>query len=243
MEFRRGLLKLVVPEFIWPKEVSIDGIKFLVRNTPYSFGIKYFLTKSPQDYESPERYFLRYLMPGDHVIELGSSIGVVTRLIREKIGANGKLIAVEASPRLSSFSKTWLEKFSNISILTKFGFPTYLRTEIGFHFDDTRGSLGGTIIFDNNEEKRNGEESFFIEDAEKDFGMRPNVMVCDIEGSEIVLLQKEAFIPDYIHSIIIELHPSIYSIDNMIRIIERIKSFGFTLHSSIQSVYFFKRIN
>ncbi len=242
MQIRRTILKYVVPEFVWPKDVDIDGVKFCIRGTPYSFGIKYFLSKSPDAYERPERYFLQYIKQGDHVIELGSSIGIISRLIREKIGEEGRLIVVEASQKLTSFSKTWLEEFSNITVLTKFAFPSHRRTPIRFRFDDSRGSLGGTILFDDSYDLIHKEESFFIEDAENDFDFYPRVLVCDIEGSEIILLEEDASVPDYIELIIIELHPSIYLLDNTVKIIERIKSFGFLLHSSIHSVYFFQRV-
>ncbi len=47
-------------------------------------------------YERAERKLLaRLIAPGDAVIELGASLGIVTSLLARKVGAGGKVAAVE----------------------------------------------------------------------------------------------------------------------------------------------------
>jgi hypothetical protein len=37
---RRKVLKTIVPEFIWPQAVVLDGASIPVRGMDYSFGVK-----------------------------------------------------------------------------------------------------------------------------------------------------------------------------------------------------------
>ncbi len=241
LEVRRVLLKYLVPEFVWPRQVFIDGVAFNVRNTPYSFGIKYLFTRRPEVYEQAERSFLSSIEPGDRVLELGSSIGILTRLIRERTGPAGSVLAVEASSKLTSYSRTWLEQFPNVRIVNKYAFPVHRNIPLSFSFNDLKGSLGGSVNFgsDVNDGKRS--DTFFIEDGEKEFNFYANILICDIEGSEVTLLQAEASLPAYLQKIIIELHPDIYSENTAFQIIVKLEAFGFKLQASLHSVYYFQR--
>src|SRR2546427_137509 len=105
---RRTLLRFLVPEFVWPKSVSIDGARIAVRNAPYSFGVKRVLQRG--EYELEERKLLQTILhPGDVVVEMGGSVGILTAIIAGKVGSSGFVISVEASVTLAEYSKTWLE--------------------------------------------------------------------------------------------------------------------------------------
>jgi len=75
----------IVPEFVWPKEATIDGVNFKIRNTPYSFGTKRGLKTG--NYEVSERKLLKaQIKPGDNIIEMGGSIGVLTAILGNYTG-------------------------------------------------------------------------------------------------------------------------------------------------------------
>jgi len=238
---RRWILKNIIPETVWPEFIKIENIEFKLRNTPYSYGIKKLLSSNPNSYEAPERIFCSYISEGNKVLEFGGSIGIITRFIREHVGSQGAILSVEASQNLTSYSKTWLEKLGNIKIVTAFAFPIYKKVPLSFKFDQSLGSLGSKVIMDSRIENRNDDANFFLEDAEKKHGFLADVFVCDIEGSERLLLEHELGWPKSIHTTIIELHPSIYGMETTLKIIEQIKKEGFFLCSSFQSVYVFKR--
>jgi hypothetical protein len=83
-KIRREILKKLVPDLIWPKEIFLDGALIPLRKSPFSFGIKRYLVLG--QYESAERVLVRkYLNFGDQVIEMGGSIGVLTAIISIKI--------------------------------------------------------------------------------------------------------------------------------------------------------------
>src|SRR4051812_33865047 len=114
---RRTLLKRLVPEFVWAKSVLIDGAEIRVRNAPYSFGIKRVL--SVGNYEMDERRLLaKIIQPGEVVVEMGGSIGILTAIIAQKVGPSGFVVSVEASVNLSGYSRTWLETGNNVKVVT-----------------------------------------------------------------------------------------------------------------------------
>ena len=63
-------------------------------------NVRYLLAKG-RPYEAEETAFAqRVLHPGDNVIELGGSIGILTAIVQKRIGISGRHIVVEADPLL-----------------------------------------------------------------------------------------------------------------------------------------------
>ena len=104
LNLRREILKIIIPEFFWPKYVIIENIKFKLRNTPYSFGVKWQILKG--GYEVAERMLLKdQIIEGDVIIEMGGSIGVITAVLQNMTGEKGFVVSIEASLKLSDYSK------------------------------------------------------------------------------------------------------------------------------------------
>ncbi len=264
MRIRRFLLKKLIPEFVWPRQVEIDGVEFAVANTPYSFSVKRLLSKHSKNYEAAERGFLRELKPTDHVIEYGSSIGILTALICERAYA-GRVISVEASKDLLEYSKTWLSRYKNLELVYAAAFPLFDPIATKISFDDSSGSLGGLVDFDFNGNEVNGKEvkdneasnsksscasnkkdsplnSFFIANALERGGFIPTVLIMDIEGTERCLLDHPANFPSSLDRLIIELHPYLYGDAVTQSLITEICAQGFTLKERRHDVYFFERL-
>jgi FkbM family methyltransferase len=240
---RRYILKTFVPELIWPSEVIIDGAKIKIRGTPYSFGTKRALVLGR--YEDSERKLLKgKVQSGDHVIEMGGSIGILSAILSEMIGPNGLLVSIEASARLSDFSRTWLEKRQNIKIVTGFGFPVYsINQSISIEsFDESAGALGGKLSFDVATGTKNENENLYdIKKIISDFQLQPTVLVIDVEGTERILESIAPKFPDSVRVILIELHPHMYAHESQQRIIDVIINDGFVLESVDTTVYLFRR--
>ena len=219
---RRRVLKRVVPRWIWPKVVVVEGVSIPVRDAPYSFGIKRELSFT-NNYELPERMSVRDVVrPGSHVIELGASIGVLTAVMAHLAGPSGRILAVEADSRLTRYASSWLpSKFPNTQLVSGFGFPIWHVPNglVVESFDDDLGSLGGTVHFSLSRVSGSASmlESVHVDSRRPDvwdlarltsvFGCSPNVLVADVEGSERVLAVNPPNYPESIRDVIMELHP------------------------------------
>jgi len=242
LKIRRYLLKVLVPEFIWPEVIEIDGVKVKLRGAPYSFGIKNLLAKNADSYEKAERSFLNVLKPNDHVLEYGSSIGILTALICERV-PDGKVVSVEVSKRLLDYSKSWLSRYKHLTLVNAAAFPIYKRLELKLSFDSTSGSLGGVV--DYNEPNSSSAElrSFFIQDAFDVPDFIPTVLVVDIEGSEDIVLKEPMELPVTVDRIILELHSFIYGDEVQNQIIDKVEAEGFQLAERSEAVYLFVRVD
>lgn len=240
LRLRRAVLKFIIPERVWPRSVHVGSVEVVLRGAPYSFGIKRLLSKDPDSYERAERTFLTQLKSNDHVIEYGSSIGVLTALICEQV-PDGKVVSVEASAALINYSRTWLSRYSQLTQVHAAAFPINDRIDLSFSFDDADGSLGGMVDYDKSTPSENDLSTFFISDASRIDGFCPTVLIVDIEGSEDIILSEPMNLPQSIDRIIIELHSFIYGRETEERIIDRIQEQGFALTNRVESVHYFTR--
>jgi hypothetical protein len=240
---RRKLLKTFVPEFIWPKESSIDGVNFKVRNTPYSFGTKRSLVKG--NYEVNERKLLKgQIKTGDVIIEMGGSVGVLTAILGHHAGKNGFVASVEASENITSYSKTWLEAKGNIKVLTGFGFPVFAvnkKIKVS-NFDQEGGSLGGRVSFDVSEENNDTAEGMYdIETIMQQCNISPTVLVFDVEGTEKIIITDKPNYPASVRVVLMEMHSYMYGDQARKQIIQRIVDEGFKVTADENDVYLFER--
>jgi hypothetical protein len=244
---RRFLLKHLIPEFFWPAYVDIDGSLIKLRNTPYSFGTKMILLKGA--YEQAERTILRdVLYEGARVIEMGGSIGILSAIISKNIGPLGKLVSIEASEKITNYSRKWLEEFGNVIVETGFAFPVFeLPSDVHVDsFDETAGSLGGIVSIKKRENQFSASKASNIFDLKtiiEKHKFLPAILVIDIEGSEAIIQTVPPFFPDSIQLILIELHPGLYAKgeEEEKNIINVIINEGFEMSQSQHHSYLFKR--
>ena len=245
---RRRILKTLLPEFVWPEWVNIDGARIRLRGAPYSFGVKRILRSG--QYELPERKIAgQILVPGMTVIEMGSSIGILTAVMAKRVGETGTVIAVEASEELTSYSRTWLEQDGIAKVICGYGFPVWkVPTELVVgSFDSATGSLGGTVSFTVNPTQSpvsaSGAEVLDLQTLCKRFTLTPDVLVVDIEGSESLLILCEPRFPRTVQHLLIELHPWLYAggEGDMELIVNSIRADGFKLQEVTGGVHYFRR--
>jgi len=245
---RRRILKRFVPELVWPESVEIDGARIKLRGAPYSFGVKRILRKG--QYEGPEREIARkILVPGMTVIEMGSSIGVLTAVMAHFVGKTGTVVAVEASEELTRHSRTWLEADGIVKVVCGFGFPVW-EVPSGLvvgGFNSNTGSLGGSVDFSvaptQSPVRSGGADVLDLRTLCERFNLTPDVLVVDVEGSESLLTQTEPRLPVTIRHLLIELHPWKYvgGEHEMDLIVNSIQADGFELEERIGVVHHFRR--
>lgn len=158
------------------------------------------------------------------------------------------MVSIEADPKISEYSATWFGGNENRQILAGFAFLVWrLDPTIGVSaFDSFGGSLGGNV-----EIKRRGHPDTNIAEGIYDPSricseteMRPNVLICDIEGAESVFLDQTPEWPLSIDDVLMEIHPNKLTNGdkdaNLVCAI--IKSKGFSLCEVIAMSYWFSRV-
>lgn len=239
---RRKVLKTIVPEFIWPRNVTLDGAEIPLRGMDYSFGVKRILVQD--NYEMSERALIKKsVKPNDVVLEMGGSIGVVAAIASKIVGNNGRVISIEASKKLAKQAESWLKDSGNVLNLNGFGFPVDVLPDKykNLYFLDDDNSLGGRVDFTKKASETNPIPSFDLHTIETQYKCKPNVLILDIEGSERVLLEKETELPYYVKTIIIEMHPNLYGQAVEDEIIAVFKKMGFFVIEEIRHVFLIQR--
>jgi hypothetical protein len=257
--FRRWALRTFVPEAYWPEFVTLNGAKIRLRNTPYSFGVR--STLRDGSYEIAERTLIVELArPGMRVLELGGSIGIIAAVVAERIGPTGRLVTVEASPKLTSFSRTWLEVGRPIKVLTGYAFPVWnLPPELNIKgFTGGEVSLGGRVEFSFDQPGTSGGSTataarpaadasevrtYDLSTICREQNIEPEMLIMDIESSEEILMKYPANFPSFIKTIIIELHPWMYKDgkNDQQRIIDAIEREGLKLTRQVKNNWLFQR--
>lgn len=243
---RRKILAVLVPEWFWPKSVQLGGVDIPVRHEPFSFGTKWILAQKA--YEGPEIELVTSILKGgEKVVEMGSSIGVVTRIISKAIGEKGKVIAVECNKELYQSAMRWQSQFPNLELLWGYGFPVGKipnGTKIN-RYSTALGSLGTQIGFGDAVSTDTIPDAPLIDLSyvEQVHGLVPTVMVIDVEGAEAMILAPGFYLPTTIQHLVMECHGGLYpnGLMDQENIIKAILGQGFRIASQVAATYHFIR--
>ena len=194
-------------------------------------------------YESAEiRYALQYIPDNSTVIELGSSIGIVSSVVaRNKVNCN--LFCIEINPHLIPVLK------ENLEHNTESGYAIFNYALIGavnsnaeIYFEKGSDSTTGKITRQASEitEKI---EAISLSGFLKQQKIKEYVMICDIEGAEIDLLLNDHKALIKCRLLIIEVHQTFhegreYTIEDMKNLILAI---GFEMVDNYGPNFVFKR--
>jgi FkbM family methyltransferase len=222
---RRAMLKYVIPEWYWPRSVVLDGVEIPVRGAKLNFGTKRWIANGL--YEIDERNLIDSVVaPGMHVVEMGSSIGVLARILAHKVGPNGRVVSIEASPQLYQLATTWCPVPETLRLVNGYAFPLKSADHVAVSGFQTDGSeLDGRAMWNLDSEADSSNWDFSR--IERELGMVPDVLVVDIEGGEAVLRSQLAQIPQHTQHLILEFHPHLYGSEGVHEIIETLSREGF----------------
>ncbi len=188
-------------------------------------------------YEYPERVLVKRWLPSDlDCVELGCSVGVVSRIILRKLNASRKLVAVEASKALLELALT------NVSAagFSKRFIPIAGAIHYGGDFVGFLEQAGNHVQGKVTEDKCKGSiqtQAVKLAEAIKLLQM-PYSLVMDIEGSEFQLLKEDVNSFDNCQVIIAELHGDQSAQGSFV---QQIAQMGFILAETKHSVYAFVR--
>jgi FkbM family methyltransferase len=211
--------------------VRIEGMVFsldspaieTIRKGSLFFGI----------YESAERALLNQWLPPDlPVVEFGGGIGVVSCLANRKLVRPAQHIVVEANPNLISLLERNRDlnqcRFQVWNRALAYGTES-VAFRIHSHFlsgrvEGNKGSTdsGLTVPVPATSLKAVIEQSGFDQLS----------LICDIEGAEITLVEREiGTICQHVRCFLVELHPEITGEEAVSRLIETLRTAGFTIRA------------
>ena len=170
-------------------------------------------------YEVSERRLIdKYLLSNFNIIELGGSLGILSKYIASKLDPNSKHVIVEANPNLIGYLKknTFFETRENSTFIENFAIA-YHDNEIDFHLDDdilcSRIANNDTLTSVKIPVRK---LSYFVN---KYFKNEKYILIMDIEGSEGSVFEFDKDILKNCLMVIVELHPKLLTL------------YGYTLES------------
>lgn len=206
VEFRRRC-QLALHRLFNGDSYTIHGVNVMI---PASVGteLRYQLMRGR--YENAEADAVRrYLPVGAAVIELGGSLGVMSKVIRSMIGEQGRHLVVEANPALINICKgnATDSSFVNQSKVINAGIA-YGVDAIKFQFGHNAhvGRIGNDADSDGVLVSAITLSSLAAQLGEN----LPFCLVCDIEGAEYDVFEKEFALFERLKFAVLEIHPEIF---------------------------------
>lgn len=188
---------------------EIDGLEFQVKGLPTTRKILRHLRRG--DYENPEREMVKnHLKPGDQVLELGGSLGIVASFIKRQIGPEGRLLSVEANSDLLPFYHRQLALngygegecvHALCCPIWKSELPTSMALKVFVPSPDNRMGSADTFCADAREVGWITAEAVCTE-----HNMEPDALVLDIVGAEGIWAVSRPNFPPCLRTIICEFH-------------------------------------
>jgi len=204
-------------------------------------NIRYLLARN-RPYEAPEAALIKaHLAQGTNVVELGGCMGVVSAVIRQKIGAQARHIVVEANEELARICQV------NAENEAEDGAATVVTAAVDYSGADT-------VRFASGKNAHVGHLASADEDAfsvpattlgalAKDLPDGQFALVCDIEGAEIALFENETALMSRIDLIILETHPKVYAegVKSEATMLAKLQELGLVQVEKIDNVVCLKR--
>lgn len=184
----------------------------------------------------------RYCEPSDVVLEFGGAIGYISAHLKKNLGLK-KVTSFEPDPFC-------IEEMERNHALNGLNAPNVIPCAVS----GTTGSISlrrgsnfweNSIFSSGNESRRSAESSDLVvqtvayEELLETYGSDANVIICDIEGAELLINWEMT--PKQIEKIIIELHPEIYGYTKMYEFVHSLIGLGYLVEDQSRWVLYFKR--
>ena len=205
-------------------EYEIDGLTLDVPDALINDRIAAKLASGK--YEGQEAAAARMrLREGTRVLELGAGIGYIATLCA-RVAGPANVTTVEANPAMLPVIRANLDRNGAGAVTLLHGAVTGRRDDgDAIAFDGARTFWAGHIADEESASDRLVEVPALGLDALLDMA-RPQLVIMDIEGAEEHLF--DAPWPDYVRSVIMELHPGRYPDTVIQRIVDCMSASGLT---------------
>ncbi len=172
-----------------------------------AFNLKYSIIRNRYE-ESEQKLINKYLIPDTNVIELGGSLGLVSKLITNILNSESIFVTIEANPNIISYCKKniYLKRRSHTTFVENFAIA-YGTDKIKFHISE---DVSCSRVA-NNELVENIEipACTLATIANKYLGDKSFTLVMDIEGGELDVFKYDREILKNCGLAIVEVHSQI----------------------------------
>jgi FkbM family methyltransferase len=205
-----------------PRTIKLDGLRFVIDPTRMNFrNIKLLYRET---YEAEERLIAKEIIkPKDRVLEGGAGIGLTTMTVARIIGPEN-VISYEPTPVTFSLLS---ENLQTNGLQVKIRQRALGIKEATARFHAQVDLLSSSFLQRNG----NGQVIQVSVDGIADVLLesKANVLILDIEGSEIDLLTADAF--QQIDKMIVEFHPQLVGMAKISSTVAKLRSTGLHLRS------------
>lgn len=218
--------------------VRIDGCRIGLDN-PIALGFRDLLTTA--QFEWPERKAIRkYLNPALPVVELGGCIGVVACVTNQLLNNKKQHVVVEANPDVAPILEANRERNrAQFSVV---------RAAVGYDADFVEFHVDDANLLASSSELSGGRKvrvpAVRLRDILTDNGFKRFTLVCDIEGTEVEMVQNDSSVlASMADLIVMEVHAKLRGenkINDMLRELQRI---GFEIAFQVKDTYVLKNRN
>lgn len=193
---------------IWPEFAVLDGVKVPIQGSALSPRMRRHLMRG--GYERAERKLLgRLIQPGDRIIELGASLGIVSSLLARKVGPEGGVVAVEPNRLLHHhFEKQLAVNNVTATLIPALGCPLWdgpiPESILSQRFNPVENSLSGRAA----SEEGDSVSWLTLREVASQAGLEnPTAIVIDVEGGEQIWCDRAPGFPPSVRTVIVEIHP------------------------------------
>lgn len=201
----------------------IQGVALEAPDPPVSRSVRKSLQRNK--YENAEAYLVSHLVrPGDTVLDLGAGLGL-TAILAAKASGGGRVVAYEANPAVAPLAEKNARRngvkveIRNRAVAAKKGLCEFhvRRSFPASSFIAAKGSKTIQIEADAAQE--------VIDEV------RPEVIICDIEGIEREVLTKSNL--SSVQRLVVEVHPQIIGLQGVAECTQALALTGFRLLPSL----------
>lgn len=199
-------------------------------------ALSYNLAKG-RPYEDEEAQMVRrHLTPGTHVIELGGCLGIVSALIRNRIGPDATHVVVEANPGLipvltrNATHGNTAAKTRVMNVALDYSGRDTVSFDLGHNAHV--GRVGGTGNDRGKGTMRITAPATTLAALAGHLPPGPFALICDVEGAELDLFAHEqADVLARISLMVLETHPKFYDggIARQKQLLDRLAELGFVV--------------
>jgi FkbM family methyltransferase len=204
-------------------DVRIDGGRFDTALVGDSFFAGLLSLGS---YEILERYAIaRYVRRDLPVVELGASIGVVSCLVNRRLADPARQVSIEASPGLIPILDAHRRQ-------NRCGFRI-LHGALAYDGDAVEFSIGestatGSVSGESGASRTVRVPTLSLRSILNGAGFRECTLICDIEGAERDLIDREAdVLAQQVHTMVVEVHPDRLGAATVAAIGKKLEGLGF----------------
>jgi FkbM family methyltransferase len=204
-------------------------------------SVRYAFARGRPYEETEAKMIINHLQLDTNVIELGGCLGVISALIRHRIGSTAHHLIVEANPDLtkiclSNATNTTTKNTNIIVAAVDYSNKKYVNFVFGHHMHVGRVSK--------EQEKGISTQTTTLSELVKKIPKGPFALICDIEGAEEHLFAREDSLISNISLLILETHPYMYSDgkNTQKKMLDCIASFGLQEIDREGDVVCFKRM-